>query len=795
MALDGTVAAIVKFLVRLSLAAFALRAAYMIRMYAVDDFGRVIHEFDPWFNYRAAEYLAAHGREQFFKWFDHSVWYPLGRPVGTTIYPGMQFVSVWIWQALNAVGVEMSLNDVCVFTPAWFGVATTAFLGLLTYECSGSADAGVFAAVLMSVIPAHIMRSVAGAYDNECVAMCFFCCTFYLWCRSLRSSNSWFLGAVTGVSYFAMVASWGGYVYVLNMIGVHAGILVVMGRHSTCLHRSYSLFYLVGTSLAIQVPVVGLAPLRSLEQMGPMGVFWLLQATEFCEVVRRRRGLSQKDFHSFRLHVFLVLGAVAAVTAAALFQAGYFGPLSARVRGLFVKHTKTGNPLVDSVAEHQATSPRAYWQYLYFTCYLAPIGFIVSTINCSDRQAFLLLYSAVTYYFSSKMNRLVLLLGPAAASLSGVALAKGVHWAWGELYELLFQPARDKTLDGVGGAKPAEKKDANRGPAASAKKSAGGKATKAKKPVDDAAELKVVDPFTELYNEAASLRYVAACLFFPVLAWFSVSFWSYCHSIAKAVSTPDIMFKTKLSDGTVVLVDDYREAYFWLRDNTPEDSRVMAWWDYGYQINGVANRTTIADGNTWNHEHIATLGRCLTNPEKSAYDIVRHLADYVLVWAGSQSDDLAKSPHMARIANSVYSDLCPGDPTCRSFGFDAEGKPTEMMRESLLFKLHSHGSKDVEADPTMFEEAYKSKYGLVRIFKVLNISVESKAWVADPRNKLCDAPGSWYCPGQYPPALDKLFEKKKAFRQLEDFNSQRGDADSDEYQKAYFDKMQEKHKS
>jgi asparagine N-glycosylation enzyme membrane subunit Stt3 len=41
----------------------------------------------------------------------------------------------------------------------------------------------------------------------------------------------------------------------------------------------------------------------------------------------------------------------------------------------------------------------------------------------------------------------------------------------------------------------------------------------------------------------------------------------------------------------------------------------MAWWDYGYQINGVGQRTTIADGNTWNHEHIALLGRCLISPE------------------------------------------------------------------------------------------------------------------------------------------------------------------------------------
>jgi asparagine N-glycosylation enzyme membrane subunit Stt3 len=35
------------------------------------------------------------------------------------------------------------------------------------------------------------------------------------------------------------------------------------------------------------------------------------------------------------------------------------------------------------------------------------------------------------------------------------------------------------------------------------------------------------------------------------------------------------------------MIDDYRDAYFWLRDNTPADARVMAWWDYGYQITGT----------------------------------------------------------------------------------------------------------------------------------------------------------------------------------------------------------------
>ena len=48
----------------------------------------------------------------------------------------MQITSVTIWKTLNALpkewGVAMSLNDVCVFVPSWFGVSASVFLGLLT---------------------------------------------------------------------------------------------------------------------------------------------------------------------------------------------------------------------------------------------------------------------------------------------------------------------------------------------------------------------------------------------------------------------------------------------------------------------------------------------------------------------------------------------------------------------------------------------------------------------------------------------------------------------------------------
>ena len=121
----------VKNVVRLVLLIFIGWTAYDIRLHAIREYGLVIHEFDPWFNYRATEYLDQHGLEKFFKWFDYMVWYPLGRPVGTTIYPGMQMTAVFLKNFLNnQVGYEISLNDVCCYIPAWFGVTATMFLAL-----------------------------------------------------------------------------------------------------------------------------------------------------------------------------------------------------------------------------------------------------------------------------------------------------------------------------------------------------------------------------------------------------------------------------------------------------------------------------------------------------------------------------------------------------------------------------------------------------------------------------------------------------------------------------------------
>jgi len=137
----------------------------------------------------------------------------------------------------------MSLNDVCCYIPAWFGVFATFITGLIAYECTLECNSStsivsvlwgitssskssynvkkqtgsslvpmlscLFSMMAMAVVPAHLMRSVGGGFDNESVAMSAMVLTFYFWVRSLRAGEdkSYLWSLLTGLAYFNVSAN------------------------------------------------------------------------------------------------------------------------------------------------------------------------------------------------------------------------------------------------------------------------------------------------------------------------------------------------------------------------------------------------------------------------------------------------------------------------------------------------------------------------------------------------------------------------------------------------------------
>ena len=723
---------------------WSLQKAYWIRTFALKEYGHVIHEFDPWFNYRASLYLLRNGWGEFFRWFDYESWYPLGRPVGTTIYPGLQITAVAVHWALRALGPQYAgtMNWVCCHLPCWGGVLASFVTGLLAWETSGKFTAAAATAAVMAVIPAHLMRSVGGGFDNECIAIFAMVLTFYTWVRSLRSEKSWPIGLLAGLSYGYMVAAWGGFIFVLNMVALHAALIALLdwakGVYNTRIHRSYTLFFIVGTCIAVCVPPVGWMPFKSLEQLSAFVVFIALQVLEFTEILRRKANVPVHSHECLRIRIkfITILLASFIFICALLVPTGFFGPLSSRIRGLFIPHIRTGNPLVDSVAEHQ---PANYFN-IYQKFHITLLGWFVGTFTIQKyinmrpyTVIFCILNSSISYMISFKMKRLIIIAAPIASICTGILLTDLATWC---IAMLLWDRRTDYNLH-----------------------------TKS---------LLNHSNTTAESNKRRPLFIMFILLALAGLLSVTLVFIAHSDRMSTALSNPVLMFKKTNSDGQEIIVDDYREAYHWLRDKTPKNSRVLAWWDYGYQITGIGERTTLADGNTWNHEHIAFVGMMLTLPIDEAHRIIRHLADYVLIWAGDAGPDLRKSYHIIRIAKSVFPSICT-DPNCSEFGFinNDHSRPTLRMNHSVLYQMHCHQlHHGIVISDKYFELAYHTKNGLVRIFKVVNVSKESKDWVANPKNRKCDYPGSFHCSGQYPPApeVQRVLAKKTDFSQLEDFN-------------------------
>ncbi|KAK3886300.1 hypothetical protein Pcinc_009544 [Petrolisthes cinctipes] len=117
-------------LLKMGVLSLAAILSFSCRLFSVLRFESVIHEFDPYFNYRTTKFLAEEGFYNFHNWFDDRAWYPLGRIIGGTIYPGLMVTSAAIYHILNWLHISIDVRNVCVFLAPLFSSFTT----IVTYH-------------------------------------------------------------------------------------------------------------------------------------------------------------------------------------------------------------------------------------------------------------------------------------------------------------------------------------------------------------------------------------------------------------------------------------------------------------------------------------------------------------------------------------------------------------------------------------------------------------------------------------------------------------------------------------
>ncbi|KAF8279959.1 hypothetical protein TcBrA4_0099010 [Trypanosoma cruzi] len=151
-------------------------------------------------------------------------WYPLGRPWAQPSFLDYRSQASLFAGSFHA-GSEHDDERCVLLDSGMVWLSATVLAALLAYETWGSFSGAAMTAGLFAILPAHLMRSMAGEYDNECIAMAR-CCS-HSTCGALvaqcRLMAHW---CAYGLAYGYMVSTWGGFIFVLNMVALHAAVCV-----------------------------------------------------------------------------------------------------------------------------------------------------------------------------------------------------------------------------------------------------------------------------------------------------------------------------------------------------------------------------------------------------------------------------------------------------------------------------------------------------------------------------------------------------------------------------------------
>lgn len=693
--------------------------AFAVRLTSVLRYEVMIHEFDPYFNYRSTVQLVEKGWYEFWNWFDYESWYPLGRVVGGTVYPGIMATAGMMYWILEKLSMPIDIRTVCVFVGPFFAGNTCLVAYFFGKELSNPGT-GLTAAALMSVVPGYVSRSAAGSYDNEAVSIFALLLTFYLFVKAVRTGSlAW--AAAAAFSYFYMASAWGGYIFISNVVAIYGFIMVISRRFNDRVYTAYCTFFVLGTILAMQIRFIGFNHVQSSEHLAFILTFIGMQVFQFLRFVKTKL-VDPKLFE--RAVSATITAALMAVGGALLllFASGKVAPWTGRFWTLLdPTYAKKFIPIIASVAEHQPTTWASYFFDLHQTIMWALAGLYVCIKAPNDSRVFLLVYSLTSLYFAGVMVRLMLVLAPAVIMLSAVAISHTLDQFVALMADTPEDAAKLAAKTSAAADKRVDKKAARGSGKSTGKASA--------KSGDELGDWVKYGATIVVFLIALGLtKYVKHC------TWVS----------SEAYSSPSIVLIANAPDGSRIVFDDYREAYYWLHQNTEPGSRIMSWWDYGYQITAMGNRTVLVDNNTWNNTHIATVGRAMALPEDQAYETMLALdVDYVLVifggLAGYSSDDINKFLWMVRIGGGVFGDVNEADYLTETGDYTMGPKVPTAMKNSLMYKLcyyrfgevrtsgyappgfdrvrqYEIGEKNIELQHV--EEAFTSEHWIVRIYKV-----------------------------------------------------------------------------
>ena len=367
------------------------------------DYGFELTEFDPFFNYRATEFMVENGLPAYLEWHDDTTWHPYGRDISSTSQVMLHTSAAAFYQIF---GMGTSLYDFTILFPIVISSLTTIVIFALV-RIIGGTTAGLFASLFFAISPIIIMRGSLGWFKSEPLGLFYGLLAIYLLLSAIKSdkgkvSVAKIVGA--GILLGFGLASWGGIQFFILPIGIFFLALPFLKKDNKFIVWTSVIF--VSTFILVS----SLFERTGLTFFSSLNGFFLIGSTAFliaCVVIKKISSKSQIRNCLALLGGTIIAGIV--IISSNLVSFPSFRYLNAANPFLI-----TTDMITDSVSEHATTTTDISFYFLSVLMIFGGIGawfLFQKKVNHSlkikdEMAAFALIIGFLGIYFSSAFVRL-----------------------------------------------------------------------------------------------------------------------------------------------------------------------------------------------------------------------------------------------------------------------------------------------------------------------------------------------------------------------------------------------------
>ena len=536
-------------------------------------------------------------------------------------------------------GGNSSLYDFTVLFPAVIGSLTVIVIFGLVRLFAGTA-AGLFASLFFAVSLPILLRGSLGWFKSEPLGIFYAILGLYLFLSGIKSENKKIAFSkiiLGGVIMTFSMASWGGNQFFIIPIGLFILVLPFVRKDHKFLLTSIPLF--VGTFLLSAI---------MFERPGPgfvfgLGGILLVIPTIFlvlCIFIQKISSDKNKIRNSLILLISIIIIGSFLVTISE--ELNLFSLPSFRYLNAINPFLTTSVALVDSVAEHATTSIRESFFFHSVLMIFASIGiwFILTKKEFENKLS-----------MQNDMKIFVLIIGITGVYVSSAFVRLEV-----------FASISLIILSAIG--------------------------------------LSILTK--EIFNiqsigKKKYLFKIPYVIIIVIIFMIPLTYPAQANWI-NVLDSP----QTILNGGTNhPASNNWLETLEWIKMNTPENAIIASWWDYGYWITALSERTTLVDNatiSTWQIEKMAKI--FLSNPDEGWKMLQDWNVDYVVIFVSGEKfpttepdeflyvlgsgGDESKIPWFMKIAGIPIQNYMDPDGRTANYNFYSETLLGKMIPFSPL---------------------------------------------------------------------------------------------------------------